>query len=204
MSPILFPNDKIMCQLHARVVKQFGEASLVSQPRPSRLYFADLCEAIIGQQLSGKAADTIIKRVKVELASKAFTPQSVLKADIERLRQAGCSYAKVTYIKNTAEAWQKNRAIYGKLATLDDATIIETLTQIKGIGTWTAEMFLMFTVVRPDVFSPGDLGLRNAMIKAYGLEPKPSKAQLIALASQWSPQRTLASRILWRSLELDK
>ncbi len=198
---VVFPKDAKMQALYERVCAELGAPAELTA-RSGISYFSDLCESIIGQQLSGKAADTIIARIKELLIGHEFTPQSVIAADTEKLRGAGSSYAKIKYIKNLAEAWNKNEIEHSKFGELSDEEIITELTKVKGIGRWTAEMFLMFSLGRPDVFSAGDQGLRNALVRHYKINRKATPKQLSAKAQKWSPHRTLASRVLWRSLNL--
>ncbi len=150
-------------------------------------YFEDLCEAIVGQQLSGKVADVIWGRVLSHL--KTISPEKILLVADQDLRDCGLSFAKISYIKDLAS---KN-IDFTDFPTLSDNAIANRLIEVKGIGPWTAEMFLIFTLGRPDVFSEGDLGLKNAMKKLKGLK-KPEV---------WSPYKSYASRILWKSLDLD-
>jgi len=149
-------------------------------------YFEDLCDSIISQQLSIKAASTIWSRIKT-LVGK-ITPKNILKIPDEKYRAAGSSWAKIKYIKDLA----MRDIDFTDFPTLSDNEIAKRLIEVKGIGPWTAEMFLIFTLGRPDVFSEGDLGLKNAMKKLPGLKQ----------AKVWSPYRSYASRILWKSLEL--
>ncbi len=160
-------------------------------PRSPSLYFEDLCESIVSQQLSIKAADTIWNRVKNKLNNK-ITPDKILSVSDQELRDCGLSWAKVSYIKDLAKCTLEDKIKYAEFETLSNEEIIKELVQVKGIGLWTAEMFLIFTLGKPDVFSEGDLGLKNAIKKLKGLKnPK-----------HWSPYRSYASRILWKSLEL--
>jgi DNA-3-methyladenine glycosylase II len=164
-------------------------------------YFWDLCESILGQQLSEKVAPQIITRVRTTL-NHELSPEKVLSTTDNDLRAAGVSYAKISYLKNVATAWQNGNILPQELHTLDDETVIEKLITIKGVGRWTAEMFLIFTLGRKDIFSAGDYGLRRAILLAYGLPPETKPKVLTALAENWSPHRSLASRILWKSLDL--
>lgn len=150
-------------------------------------YFEDLCDTIVSQQLSGKVAKVIWDRIKV-LVGK-ITPENVLKVPDEKYRAAGCSWAKIKYIKDLAT----RNIDFTDFPSLSNSEITKRLVEVKGIGPWTAEMFLMFTMGKPDIFSEGDLGLKNAIKKLYKKAPKPEV---------WSPYRTYACRILWRSLEL--
>lgn len=192
--------------------------------QPQRLYFQMLAESIIGQQLSGKAADTITARfvalfpkpgsrssagakrrartAELSLPGRFPTPQDVLKAPAKKLRTSGLSWAKVAFLKDLARHIKDKRLDFHKFPKWTDEEIIQHLTAVHGIGRWTAEMFLMFSLNRPDVFSPGDQGLKNAIRKLYGLKKEPTPKQMLALAENWRPYRTAACRYLWRSLVL--
>lgn len=183
---------KVDPKLHALALKYQHDIS-ASVPLPPRAYFAALASSIISQQLSTKAADTIEARVKSLL--KSITPKNILAASEEELRAAGLSFQKISYLKNLAEAWPKLET--KKFTALEDAEIITRLSSVRGIGRWTAEMFLMFAMARPDVFSYGDLILRNQLCTLHNLDPKKDKAEAEALAEKWSPHRTFAARILW-------
>lgn len=165
-------------------------------------YFEDLVSAIIQQQLSEKAGETIWLRFKKLFPKDDMTPEKVLALPDDKIRKVGTSWSKAGYIKNIARAIVDKSLIVEKLPELKDEEVIVELTKIKGIGRWTAEMFLMFTLDRPDVFSHGDLGLRNAIKKLYNFKKDPSQATIERLSQKWSPYRTIACRILWRSLEL--
>lgn len=159
----------------------------IEEITPSKNYFESLCESIVSQQLSIKAADTIWNRAKAKIG--AITPKNVLRVPDQELRDCGLSWAKIKYIKDLAS----RDLDFSKIDQMADEEVIKHLTQVKGIGPWTAEMFLIFTLGRPDVFSAGDLGLKNAIKKIYKTSPD---------VSVWSPYRSYASRILWKSLEL--
>ena len=177
------------------------QVQLNEQAKPED-YFVDLVDSIISQQLSGKAAATIFGRFKKLFSNGQITVSKLIKLDDEQIRQAGISYSKIKYIKGIAEEIKNKKLNLENLENLTDGEVIEELIKLKGVGVWTAEMFLMFTLQRDDIFSAGDLGLQNAMIKLYKLKDKPGKEELVKLSSKWSPHRTFASRILWRSLEL--
>lgn len=164
--------------------------------------FVDLIESIISQQLSGKAASTIFNRFIKLFPDENITPQKLLKIGNKKIRECGVSTSKTSYIKGIAKAIVEKQIDLKKLERLNDEDVIFELTKLKGIGQWTAEMYLMFTLGRPDIFSTGDLGIQNAMVKLYGLEKKPEKENLIKLSLKWSPYRTTACRVLWKSLEL--
>lgn len=163
--------------------------------------FLDLCESIISQQLSTKASDTIFGRM-LKLIRGKLTPQKLLKLSDKKLRGCGISYDKIKYLKNLSSKISKKELILENLDKLSDEQIITELTKVKGIGRWTAEMFLMFSLSRQDIFSHGDLGLRRAIQKMYGFKKEPSVKQMEKIIKNWRPYRTYASRILWKSLEL--
>lgn len=166
-------------------------------------FFRSLCEDIIGQQLSGKAADTIYSRFEKLFAGKKITPEKVLALPADKLKAAGMSRAKVKYVKDLAQKVKNKTLKLAKLDQLSDYEVIAELTKVKGIGPWTAEMFLMFTLGREDVFSFGDLGLRKAITRLYKFKQEPGRRQMEKLVKKWKPYRTFASRILWKYLELD-
>lgn len=165
-------------------------------------HFIDLVESIVSQQLSGKAAETIFGRFKKLFPREQITPKKLLKIPDEKIRAAGISFSKIKYIKGIANEIVNNNLDLKSLEELTDEEVILELVKLKGIGKWTAEMFLMFTLGRPDVFSAGDLGLQNAIVKLYGLKSKPNNGKLLEISAKWSPHRTIASRILWKSLDL--
>ena len=134
-------------------------------------YFLELCGNIIGQQLSGKAADTIYGRFEKLFTKKKIIPENVLKIPDQKLRDVGMSWSKVRYVKDLAQKVKDKTLKLEKLENMADNEVIGELIKVKGIGPWTAEMFLMFTLGREDVFSHGDLGLNNAIKKLYKKTP---------------------------------
>lgn len=193
-------SDELLDAIHDRVRQQFGELAPI-EPAASKDYFGKLAESIVSQQLSTKVADVIELRARTAIGG-VWEPSVVLSTDIEVLRSAGLSYGKVNYIRNIAEAFLDGTVTPDTLEGMDDHLVIEQLVKIKGVGVWTAEMFLMFTLARPDVFSVGDYGLRKAMSNLYGMDIKAKPAEFLEIAKSWQPNRTLASRVLWKSLEL--
>jgi DNA-3-methyladenine glycosylase II len=167
-----------------------------SRPDP----FEALARAIVGQQLSTKAARSIWERV-VETLGGAATPEAFTSADPDTLRAAGLSNSKVAYLRDLAEHVASGELDLARLAELSDEDVIADLIEIKGIGRWTAEMFLIFHLARPDVISTGDLGIRRAAQLAYGLEELPGPTDLERIAEPWRPHRTLGCLYLWRSLD---
>ncbi len=190
-------NDPLLHAFSLRI----GEFKVLKKEKPEN-YFLKLCDTIAGQQLSGKAADAIFSRF-MRLYPKGLTPGAVLKTRHEKLRGAGMSNAKAKYLKNLAQAVFSNKLRLASLDSLSDIEVIKQLVQVKGIGPWTAEMFLMFTLGRPDVFSHGDLGLRKGIKKIYGFKKDPGIKKVEKIIKKWSPYKTYASLILWESLEVD-
>lgn len=165
-------------------------------------YFIDLVESIISQQLSIKAADTIFGRFKKLFPKEKITPEYLLTIDDQKVRKCGISFSKIKYIKGIAQAIIDKQIDLKALEKMSDEDVILELVRLKGIGLWTAEMYLMFSLKRPDIFSAGDLGLQNAIIRIYNLDKKPKKEKLLEISAVWAPYRTTASRILWKSLEI--
>lgn len=163
--------------------------------------FGRLVESIISQQLSVRVADVIYERVLNLMPKKIMNPNAILKIKDENLRKCGLSFGKIKYIKDLSEKVKSGELNLDNLENLENEEVISELTKVKGIGKWTAEMFLMSGLGRPDIFSHGDLGLQNAIKKIYGLE-KYDPAEVEEIIVKWSPYRTYAARILWKSLEL--
>jgi DNA-3-methyladenine glycosylase II len=158
--------------------------------------------AIAGQQLSVKAAASIWLRLLDRFGGRPPTPVEILADDPDELRVAcGFSRAKVAYLRSLAEHVLSGELELDRLPDMPDGEVIRELTAVKGIGEWTAHMFLIFTLARPDVLPTGDLGVRNAAMRAYGLERPPAPAELQAIAEPWRPHRTRACLYLWRSLD---
>lgn len=181
----------------AGIIASVGAQCLVSRGAP----FETLLRSIVGQQISVKAAATIWGRVQVVIGEP--TPEAVLAQSLEALRAAGLSARKVEYVQDLSHHFQAgtvNPAHWGSLA---DEALITELTQVKGIGRWTAEMVLMFNALRPDVFPIDDLAIQKAMRLNYGFsDSKEDKKRMVAHAEAWAPWRSVASWLLWRSLDL--
>lgn len=167
----------------------------------SHIYFRKLCGEIISQQLAGKAAEAIFNRFVKLLPSDKFNPKQVLGVDGQAFRDAGLSWAKVKYIKDLADKVHRLEVKLDHLHKLEDEAVIGELTKVKGIGPWTAEMFLIFTLGRENVFSHGDLGLRNGLIKLYRLRRPPTVKRINQIVNRWQPYKSYGSLALWHSLD---
>jgi len=181
-------------------------AAIIDRVGPCRLQYQEptfeaLVRSIVYQQLSGKAAGTIYGRL-VE-AVDAMTPGHLATKSPAELRPVGLSGQKSKYILDLAEKTQAGVVRFQDLPELDNAAVIAHLTQVKGVGVWTAQMFLMFALRRPDVLPAGDLGIRNAMQRAYGLAESPTPERMEHIARPWRPYATVACWYLWRSLDGD-
>lgn len=202
---------------------------IIERVGPFRMQFGEpvfhsLAEAIVYQQLNGKAAETIFKRFTA-LAGEPLTPEGILKVTPEQMRAAGLSQQKSSYLLDMAGRASRGELDFSRLPGMNDDEVIEHLTQVKGVGVWTAHMFLMFTLRRPNVLPVGDFGIRMAMYKHYldkrarkngtgssngkvGRVPKPRKkialptpAQMEKIAKSWEPYRSIACWYLWQSLD---
>ena len=179
------------------LIRQVGPFRMKTDRRRFRM----LAYSIVSQQLSTKAARTIRERL-VALAGGDLTPESVLRLDIDQLRSAGLSRNKAAFLHDLSAAATDGRVALAKIGRKDDEAIITELIQVKGVGRWTAQMFLMFSLGRPDVLPVGDLGIRAAMRRLYGLAELPDEAKAHEIGAPWRPYATVASWYCWRSLEL--
>ena len=178
------------------------DAFKIQDLQPETDYFKSLTRSIVYQQLSGKAAKTILDRFILLYKDKSYpTPVDVINIDHEKLRSVGLSNSKAQYIKNIAHAFLDNPDTYDSLEKMDDQDIIDTLITIKGVGPWTAQMFLMFTLNRPDVFPVTDLGVQKGFKHYYKLSEMPTPGQMLKKSEQWAPYRTVVSLYFWRLLE---
>jgi DNA-3-methyladenine glycosylase II len=168
--------------------------------RPDDHYGA-LVRAIVGQQLSTKAARTIYGRLTDRFGGRTPTPAEIIADDPEELRSVGLSRAKASYLRSLAEHVVSGELELERFDAMPDDEVAAELVAVKGLGQWTADMYLQFHLGRPDVLPVGDLGIRRAVERAYGLPGLPDPAQLTEIAEPWRPHRTLACRYLWRSLD---
>lgn len=181
-------------------------SAVIDQVGPCRLKrkggtFQLLADSIISQQISTHAARTIRAQLRAAMPSQRITANGLLSLSDEDLRSAGISPQKQKYLRDLAQHSLDGRVNFRRLARISDERVIEELIQVKGIGRWTAQMFLMFGLGRPDIFAPADLGLQNAIMKIYRLRQRPDERRLLQIAGQWAPHRSVASWFLWRSLE---
>jgi DNA-3-methyladenine glycosylase II len=163
-------------------------------------HFHALVRIIVGQQLSVAVARAIWNRVEAHFGA-SFTPQAVAAMSAEDGKSLGLSRMKTIYLQSLAAHFLEGKLEIERLETLPDEEIIAEITAVKGLGLWSADMFLMFHLGRPDILPVGDLGIREAFKRLYNLEERPDAAKMEELAAPWRPYRTLASRYLWRSLD---
>ena len=182
------------------LIRAHGPCALAESQRQDA--FTAMVEAIVWQQLSGKAAATIYRRVLATLPGGVLTAGGLIAVPEERLRLAGLSRAKTAYVRDLAARVLDGSLDLVNLDHLDDEAVIAELTKVKGIGRWTAEMFLMFRLHRPDVLPVGDVGIVKGFQRAYRLRKPPTPDRMRAIAEPWRPYRSIASWYLWRSLEI--
>jgi DNA-3-methyladenine glycosylase II len=181
-------------------------AAIIEKTGPYRMQYREpvfqtLVRSIVYQQLSGKAAMTIFNRLAEGAKVVPMTPEAILKLRPQKMRTLGLSKQKIVYIRELARLTRDGEIQFERLPEMEDEAIIETLTRVKGVGVWTVQMFLMFALQRPNVLPVGDLGVRAAMKKAYGLPELPKPEEMERIAEAWHPYRSFASWYLWRSLE---
>ena len=181
------------------LIRQHGPCGLAANQHTDP--FRALVHAIMSQQLSSKAADTIAKRFDALFGDRFPTPAEVLPVPHDRLRSVGLSGAKARFIQDLARQVVDGSLRLDALDAMTDAEVIAALTTVKGIGRWTAEMFLMFRLHRPDVLPLGDLGIVKAIQKAYRLRKPPTPERMVRLGESWRPYRSIACWYLWASLD---
>ena len=185
-----------------RVIRAWGPCPLGERPR--RDAFAALVRMVVYQQLSGKAAATIYSRVLAGMNVRTCPPAATWLATPEAtLRAAGLSTQKTRYIRDLCERVAAGTLPMRHLWRLPDEDVIAHLTQVKGVGVWTAQMFLMFQLQRPDVLPLGDLGIVNGFSRVYGNGPRPTPDEMTTIAEAWRPWRTIGCWYLWRALEIE-
>jgi DNA-3-methyladenine glycosylase II len=180
--------------------------SIIDRVGPCRMEFGEpvfhsLAEAIVYQQLNGKAAVTIFKRFAA-IAGEPVTPQGIVNLTDQQLRAVGLSKQKSSYLRDMAERAVRGELDFTRLPEMTDEDVIKHLTQVKGVGVWTAHMFLMFTLKRPNVLPTGDFGVQMAIKKHYNKRKLPKPVQMEKIAKPWEPYRSVACWYLWRSLDI--
>ncbi len=199
MPPTAIAHLKRVDPILGAVIDRVGAYSI--NRRPDR--FHSLVQAIIFQQLAGRAAQTIFDRFVAAVGGGRFpTPDRLLAASDETMRSAGLSRGKMAYIRDLATHVNNRTLSFHRHGRMTDDEIIADLTRVRGIGRWTAEMFLMFNLHRPDVLPVDDLGVRNAVARLYGMSAPPPPKELRVFGQRWSPYRTVASWYLWQSLNV--
>ena len=181
----------------SKIIKQVGKYNV----KITKNHYQSLVESIISQQLSGSAANSILKKFRKLFKSKFPKPSEVIKTSDSKLRTAGLSKMKIIYIKELSKKIESKKLNMKKISTQSDEQVIEVLTDVKGIGRWTAEMFLIFSLGRLDVLPVGDLGLKKGIQLMYSLKELPKKEQIEQIAESWKPYRTVATWYLWKSLQ---
>jgi DNA-3-methyladenine glycosylase II len=181
-------------------------AAIIDRAGPFKIEYREpvfhtLVRSIVYQQLNGKAAQTIFKRLTEAAKEDPLTPDSILRLRPAKMRAAGLSQQKLTYVRELARLTRRGEVDFERCAKLEDAAVIEHLTRVKGVGVWTVHMFLIFALRRRDVLPTGDFGVRAAMMKAYGLSEMPKPAEMERIAAAWRPYCSIASWYLWRSLD---
>lgn len=182
----------------ARIIKHVGPCTLI----PRRDYFNILCISIFNQQISTKIAAILFNRFRDEFPHRRPTPARALKflKEADAFKRCGLSRQKRAYLIDLSEKFIGRKIPVRQLSRMSDEEVIETLTQVKGIGRWTAEMFLMFTLNRPDVLPVDDLGLREGVKRAYTLRERPDAKKVRQIAERWKPWRSVATWYLWRGM----
>ena len=186
----------------AGVIAVVGRCDL--EPRADGTHFDAVMRSIIFQQLSGQAAGTIHRRLKDLYGGRDPTPSELLRTSDEKLRAIGLSRQKSAYLKDLATRVSTGSFPMDTLDELTDDQIIDALTAVKGVGRWTAQMFLMFRLGRPDVLPDLDLGIQKGVKRAYGLRKHPLPKRVAKIGTKWAPYRTIASWYLWRLLDTEK
>jgi DNA-3-methyladenine glycosylase II len=183
----------------AAVIERVGPCRF--EPNADGAHFDHIARAIVYQQLSGKAAGTIFARFKALYGDRVPTPPALFATADDALRAVGLSRQKIGYLRSLAETVEQGALAIDRLHELTDEEILGSLVRVKGIGRWTAQMFLMFRLGRPDVLPELDLGIQKAIQRAYGLRALPKPDRVKKIGAKWSPYATVASWYLWRSLD---
>ena len=179
-----------------KIIKQYNKGHLTTRNNP----FFSLCRTIVGQQISIKAADTIWNRLEAK-CKKKIIPQKIIKLKVTSMKKAGLSRQKISYLKNIAKSFKNKSFDVSSLKKMDDVSAIDYITQLKGLGIWSAQMFLMFNLNRPDIFPTKDIGLIRAISKNYKKPYPPSEKFLNKISNLHSGYRTVFTWYMWRSID---
>ena len=179
-----------------KIIKQYNKGHLTTKNNP----FFSLCRTIVGQQISVKAADTIWNRLETK-CKKKIIPQMIIKLKTASMKKAGLSRQKISYLKNIAKSFKNKSFDVSSLKKMDDVSAIDYITQLKGLGIWSAQMFLMFNLNRPDIFPTKDIGLIRAISKNYKKRYPPSEKFLNKISNLHSGYRTVFTWYMWRSID---
>ena len=179
-----------------KIIKQYNKGHLTTRNNP----FFSLCRTIVGQQISIKAADTIWNRLEAK-CKKKIIPQKIIKLKATSMKKAGLSHQKISYLKNIAKSFKNKSFDVSSLKKMDDVSAIDYITQLKGLGIWSAQMFLMFNLNRPDIFPTKDIGLIRAISKNYKKPYPPSEKFLNKISNLHSGYRTVFTWYMWRSID---
>lgn len=194
----LAASDPVM----AGLIERLGEQSMATRRKrtPAVDAYGTLLRSVVGQQVSVKAAAAIYARVAALFDDETPAPEALLEIDPQALRDAGLSWRKVEYVRDLAAHVVRGELELDRLGDLSDEEVIAEITAIRGFGAWSAQVFCMFFLERPDILPAGDLGIRRAVEIAYGLDAMPPPTEVERIGERWSPHRTLASIYLWESL----
>ena len=179
-----------------KIIKQYNKGHLTTRNNP----FFSLCRTIVGQQISIKAADTIWNRLEAK-CKKKIIPQKIIKLKVTSMKKAGLSRQKISYLKNIAKSFKNKSFDVSSLKKMDDVSAIDYITELKGLGIWSAQMFLMFNLKRPDIFPTKDIGLIRAISKNYKKPYPPSEKFLNKISNLHSGYRTVFTWYMWRSID---
>lgn len=177
----------------ANAIERVGPCTLTPNPN----VFETLVDAIVSQQISVKAADAIMARLRAATPGGRIAPEALIQLDHDALRAAGLSPQKRRYIRDLTERVSSGQLDLEHLSELDDETVINELVVVKGVGRWTAEMILLFSLGRPDVLPVDDLGLLEGVREAYGLESRPTRKEMLERGEAWRPYRSIATWYMW-------
>ncbi len=191
---------KLADPILAKVIQQVGPITL----KPQRNRFQTLVQSILSQQISMHAARAIRLRLAKRLEPNGIRPDAILRLSVEQLREIGLSRPKAGYVLDLAQKCADGTVPLSRLGRMTDENVIEQLIQIKGIGRWSAQMFLIFSLARPDVFPLDDLGIRTAMSRLYNLSDAHGKQHYLEIGNRWKPYATIGSWYCWRFLDLNR